>query len=82
MEERNTTVSPEGQGRVLYKFDFFLRGGIHFHFVQRFRTRKKYNHQSLKSEMKLKKAREIVCVIVLTENCFLIETEKKDRESE
>lgn len=27
--------------------------------------------------MKLKKAREIVCVIVLTENCFLIETEKK-----
>lgn len=67
MEERNTTVSPEGQGRVLYKFDFFYinKDGIHFRFVQRFRTRKKYNHQSLKSEMKLKKAREIVCVIVL-----------------
>lgn len=52
-ERRNTIISPEGQGRVLYKFILEERkknGGINFRFVQKCSERGKYNHQSLRKK--------------------------------
>lgn len=60
MEERNTTVSPEGQGRVLHKFDLFYKAGIIFHFVQRFQT-KIQSSEFKKWDEARKSARKSMC---------------------